>query len=513
VAASTDSIRPVAVNPLPLEVVATRLGLAAVSASEVAVTGVAASSDDVREGDLFFALPGAKSHGANFVPEAIARGAFAVVTDADGLQLMGAVDVPVLEVADPRSVLGLVSSWVYETELHTPRLFGVTGTNGKTTVVYLVSAILRQLGHVTGLSSTSERIIAGRVEPAGLTTPEANQMHAMIAAMNERGVTDAVLEVSAHAVTRHRVDALRFDAVGFTNFSQDHLDDYGSMESYFAAKRELFTPAFADRGVVVVDSPWCQQLVRDAQIPVTTVGLDNATSADWRVRVIDAGVESTEFALSHGGEELATSVPLVGAYSAVNAALAIAMCVEGGCDLTQIREVLDRDGGIRAEIPGRTELISGEGAPRFFVDYGHTPEAFAVTLAGLRAVTTGKLIMVFGADGDRDTTKREAMGANAARGADVVIITDYHPRSEDPALIRASLLAGARHAGASSDIREEADPSAAVRLALALAVPGDTILYAGPGDEDYREIAGKRIPYSARDDVREALTEAGWATR
>ena len=195
---------------------------------------------------------------------------------------------------------------------------------------------------------------------------------------------------------------------------------------------------------------------------------------------------------------------------AANAALAILMLVESGYDLEAIAHSLDRDGGIDVYIPGRAERISGDTGPLVYIDYGHSPDAFLNTLAAIRKFTTGRLIMVFGADGDRDTTKRADMGAIAARGADVVVITDVHPRFEDPAAIRATLLTAAREAVPGGEFYEVPDPRTAFRTALSLAKEGDAILYAGPGHENYHEVAGVKIPYSARDDSRQALRDAGW---
>lgn len=506
-----ELIRPDSVAPFSVAEIARRLGTSLTNASHATATGVAMSSAEVVAGDIFFALPGARVHGAEFAPNAIARGAVAIVTDSSGAATLGDVSVPLVVLDNPRAACGLVSSWVYATDTSTPRLMGITGTNGKTTVVYLVAAILNQLGRVTGLSSTSERLIAGRSFRAGLTTPEANQMHALVAAMTQAGVTEAVLEVSAHALSRHRISGVHFDVVGFTNFSQDHLDDYASMDEYFEAKMQLFTPSYASRGVIVVDSEWMREAASRASIPVTTLAR-SGTEADWSVDITARDESSTSFTVvAPDGTRASTSVPLVGDFSALNAALAIVMCVEAGFELTEIARVLESEGGIKVTIPGRTELISGNARLKFFVDYGHTPEAFTATLQALRAITHGRLIMVFGADGDRDTTKRGAMGANAARGADVVVVTDFHPRSEDPEAIRSQLLAGAREAATQSDIHEVADPAAAVRYAISLASEGDTILYAGPGHEDYREIAGTKIAYDARADSRNALIEAGWS--
>jgi UDP-N-acetylmuramoyl-L-alanyl-D-glutamate--2,6-diaminopimelate ligase len=195
---------------------------------------------------------------------------------------------------------------------------------------------------------------------------------------------------------------------------------------------------------------------------------------------------------------------------AANAALAIVMLVESGYDLDAIAHSLDRDGGIRAYIPGRAERISGERGPLVYIDYGHSPDAFLNTLGALRKFTDGRIFMVFGADGDRDTTKRADMGAIAARGADVLVVTDFHPRFEDPAAIRATLLAAARDAVPDGEFYEVPDPRAAFRQALSLAEEGDVILYAGPGHEDYHEVAGVKVPYSALEDSRQALREAGW---
>ena len=262
---------------------------------------------------------------------------------------------------------------------------------------------------------------------------------------------------------------------------------------------------------MTIDSDWGRRLVAESRIPVTTLSTDPEVDADWRLTVLEETATYTSFVLEGtGGRRLETRVPLLGWYMAANAALAIVMLVESGYDLDQIADVLERDGGVDAYIPGRAERISGDRGPLVYIDYGHSPDAFLQTLGAIRRFTTGRLIMVFGADGDRDTTKRAEMGAIAARGADVVVITDFHPRWEDPAAIRAALIEGARAAVPDREIHEIADPRAAFRAALALAGEGDAILYAGPGHEDYHEVKGVKIPYSARDDAKQALREAGW---
>lgn len=481
-------------------------------AESVEVSGVTVNSAEARPGDLYVGLPGRNVHGATFADAAAESGAVALLTDPEGAILAQSAAIPVVVTPDPRAALGAVSAWVYRTEENPATLFAVTGTNGKTSVIYLLTAILEQLGVATGLSTTAERRIGPTAITSALTTPEASELHALLARMREDGVRAVGVEVSAQALSRHRVDGLLFDVAGFTNLSHDHFDDYGSMEPYFQAKLALFDPDRSRRGVVMVDGEWGARLANDARIPVTTVSTRADVDADWHVRIGRQTLETTEFTLEGpDGRSLASTVPLLGDFMAANAALAIVMLVESGYDLEAIAHTLQRDGGIRAYVPGRLERVSGDRGPVVFIDYGHTPDAFARMLESLRGVTEGRIIMVFGADGDRDTTKRADMGAIAARGADVVVITDFHPRSEDPAAIRAALLDGARAAQTGADLHEIADPKAALRAALGLAGDRDVILYAGPGHEDYREIAGERIAYSARDDARLALREAGWS--
>lgn len=479
---------------------------------DLEVTGAVLSSSAVRPGDLYVGVPGRNAHGASFAAAARDGGAVAVLTDPEGAELAADAGLPILVTPDARAALGEVAAWIHRTAENPAALFAVTGTNGKTSVVYLLYGILRQLGVVAGLTSTAERRIGDEAVTSSLTTPEASELHALLARMREVDVRAVGIEVSAQALTRHRVDGLVFDVVGFTNLSHDHLDDYASMDVYFEAKRELFQPERSRRGVVTIDSDWGRRLVAESRIPVTTLSTDPDVDADWRLTVLEETATHTAFVLEgQGGRRLETQVPLLGWYMAANAALAIVMLVESGYDLDQVAHVLERDGGIHAYIPGRAERISGDRGPLVYIDYGHSPDAFLQTLRAIRRFTTGKVVMVFGADGDRDATKRAEMGAIAARGADVVVITDFHPRWEDPAAIRAALIAGAREAVPDREIHEIADPRAAFRAAVALAGEGDAILYAGPGHEDYHEVKGVKIPYSARDDAKQALREAGWS--
>lgn len=482
------------------------------------LTGVTLSTADLHPGDLFVGVKGFKGHGATYAAQARDGGAVAILTDAEGADLAADAGLPILLVENPRLALGEIAAWVYRTREQPPLLFGTTGTNGKTSTSYLLEAVLRQLGLVTGLSSTAERHIGDLTIVSRLTTPEASEMHALLARMRESGVRAVAVEVSAQALTHHRVDGLLFDVAGFTNLSHDHLDDYADMEEYFQAKLPLFQPELAKRAVVCLDSPYGARVVEEARIPVTTIATVGHASeadvagADWTVEILDATPTYTEFRLTGPeGRSLVTREPLIGWHMAANAALGIVMLVEAGFELEAIGAALDADGGIRAYLPGRTERVSGDRGPSVYVDFGHSPDAFENTLAAVRQFTTGKTIMVFGADGDRDASKRHEMGRVAAQGSDILVITDHHPRFENPQQIRTTLLEGAALAADQPErILEVSPPEAAIVAAVGLAGEGDSILWAGPGHQDYRDIEGVRTPYSARELARAALREAGW---
>jgi len=407
---------------------------------------------------------------------------------------------------------GAIAAEIYGTETLDAPVFGVTGTNGKTSVVYLLAELLAAAGFRVGLSSTAERRVGDTVITSDLTSPEAPELHALLARMREDRADAIVVEVSAHATVRHRIDGVRFDVAAFTNLSQDHLDDFGDMERYYAAKLELFSPRHAERGVVVVDGPYGQRLARESSIPVTTLATEYGQDADWHLAVTRQDLDGVSFVLQGPeGAHFRGRVPVFGRFMAENAALALIMLHEAGVALERISAGL-QNGLIPVHIPGRLEAMNPQtlpaAGPRFYVDYGHTPGAFVAILDALREVAPARVIFMFGADGDRDTTKRADMGRAAGSGSDVVIVCDYHPRTEDPAAIRAQLIEGARSAH-HAEVIEEPDPRTAIRRAISLAQPGDVILYAGPGHEDYQEVAGQHLPYSARDEVRAALREAG----
>lgn len=479
------------------------------STDGVEISGVTVRTSEVHPGDLFVGLPGEHNHGASFAADARERGAVAVMTDHEGAALAEASGLPVVVVDSPRAALGDVSAWVYQTAEEPPLLFGITGTNGKTSSAYLLEAILRQLGLVTGLSSTAERHIGDLTVVSRLTTPEASELHALLARMRESEVRAVAVEVSAQALSKNRVDGIVFDVVAFTNLSHDHLDDYADMEEYFAAKLAFFEPERGRRGVVSLDTDWGHRVVEGSHVPVTTISATNGVDAEWRVEILDERAEFTRFRLTGPeGRSLETTVPLIGWHMAANAGLAIVMLVEAGFELEAIGHALQD--GIDAYLPGRTERVSGDVGPTVYVDFGHSPDAFLNTLGAVRKVTSGRVIMVFGADGDRDATKRHEMGRVASEYSDVLVITDHHPRFENAESIRRTLIEGAHLAEHEAELHEVSPPEQAIRHAVSLAKDGDSILWAGPGHQDYRDIEGVRTPYSARAEARAALREAGW---
>lgn len=475
------------------------------------LTGVTLDSRAVAAGDLYAALPGSTAHGAVFARQAMAAGAVAVLTDEAGEPHVPA-DLPVVVVPTPREVVGEVSAWLFGEPATRLRTYGVTGTNGKTTTTFLLAGALERAGGTCGLIGTVENRV-GAVKLASVrTTPEAPALQAMLAVMVEAGATSCALEISSHALRLHRVDGLRVDVAGFTNLSRDHLDFHPDMEDYFAAKADLFTPARARRAVVCVDDDWGRRMAAHARsqgLPTVTVC---TSGEDADVVVHDVG---EEIELRRRGTALCRLVPpLPGSFNRANAALAVLMLVEGGLGADEAARAVAGAG----VVPGRMERVDAHGthderpaarAPLAVVDYAHTPAAVTAALAALSA--RRPLVVVLGAGGDRDRDKRPLMGAAAARGADVVVVTDDNPRGEDPATVRAAVLDGARIGPAV--VHEVPDRREAIRLGVRLAMPdgasAGTVLVAGKGHErgqDYGD--GVVHAFDDRLVLAEALTEA-----
>ncbi len=461
------------------------------------VTGVTHDSRSVRPADLYAALPGSVRHGAEFADAAVGAGATAILTDDAGAAMVTA-DVPVLVVDRPRRVLGKVAAAIYGNPTERLKVLGVTGTSGKTTTAYLLEAGLVQAGHRTGVIGTVETRYGDIRLPSAHTTPEAPDLQALFAVMLENGVTAVAAEVSSHALAQGRADGIAFAVGGFANLSADHLDYHADMEDYFAAKALLFDGR-ARREVVNIDDAYGRRLVGDDTITVSTT-----QPASWYATDVDTSAVPQTFTV-HGDKTYQGQVQLPGPFNVDNAMLAIAMLVAAGIDpATAVDGVASCQG-----VPGRLQRIGADTRPDLLsvVDYAHKPDAVAAVLTALRPVTRGKLIAVLGCGGDRDTAKRPLMGAAGALGADVLIITDDNPRSEDPAAIRAAALAGAATVAADqrAQVLEIGDRAEAITRAVQLAEPGDTVAILGKGHEPYQEIGGQVFAFDDREELDRAL--------
>ena len=469
--------------------------------SDLIATGISIASGRVEPGDLFVAVPGARGHGAEFAIDAAAKGAVAVLTDARGAAMLS--DVPVIVVDDPRACVADLSAWFYDRPSDAFRTIGVTGTQGKTTTTYLAEAALA--GRRPAIVGTVGTRIAGTPAASSLTTPEAPDLQALFAVMREEAVEACVLEVSSHALSLGRVDGFTFDVGVFLNLGRDHLDFHGDVQSYFLAKAALFTPDRCRHAVINADDIQGKALIEliGDRIPISTFST-SGTAADWRAANIRPHRLGTELSvLTPDGRDLPLSVPLPGIFNVSNAVAVLAALAAAGFDPVEAAAGIASSPGV----PGRMERIDAGQDFSVVVDYAHKPDAVTAVLAALRPVTAGRLIVVIGAGGDRDQGKRPLMGAAAAQVADLVIVTDDNPRSENPAAIRSSVLAGASVGPAA--VVEVADRREAIEHAIGLAHRGDAVVVAGKGHETGQEIAGEVHPFDDRTVVREALARRG----
>ncbi|MEN0127806.1 MAG: UDP-N-acetylmuramoyl-L-alanyl-D-glutamate--2,6-diaminopimelate ligase [Brevundimonas sp.] len=477
----------------------------------VSITGVTVASNDVEPGDLFVAVPGLRVHGATFARQAVDAGAVAVVTDAAGADLLADLDVPVLVHDAPRALAGPLAAVVHGRPADRLTTVGITGTNGKTTTTYFVDAALRAVHPTTAVMGTVELRIGDEGIESPRTTVEAPVLQAILALALERGATAVAMEVSSHALALGRVAGLELDVVAFTNLQRDHLDFHGDMEGYFRDKARLFEPGQGRRGVVVVDDEWGRRLAREARIPVETVAthVGAGEQADWTVVAADIGLDGVGSAFTLRAPDGAlheAHSPLPGLVNVSNAALAIVVAHAAGVPLDVAIEGVAHAGAI----PGRMERVieRGDGLPLALVDYAHTPDALVLALEAVRPITPGRLVIVFGSDGDRDQGKRPIMGEIAARLADVIVVTDENPRSEDPATIRSAILDGVRAVRPDlADVHEATSRTQAIHDALALAHEPDTVIITGKGHEPTQEIAGVFHRYNDRTVLQDVLRE------
>ena len=469
------------------------------------VHGITLDSRLVLPGDLYVALPGRHHHGAEFTSAAVAAGAAAVLTDPAGARLIAGTSVPVVVVDDPRQAMAATAASIYGRPADAMTMYAVTGTNGKTTTSFLLDSALRAGGVRTGMVGTIGYFLDGgplASTRTTVTTPEATELQGLLGYLQEQGATAVVMEVSSHALALGRADAVVFATAAFTNLGRDHLDFHSDEEAYFEAKASLFTPERTRHAVVNVDDPRGRQLaervVRNGRVELTTVGLGGTTD----VAALDCDLRAdgrTAVRARLRSRPLTFTLGLPGAFNVRNAITALAMVEITGGDVEAAAAGL-----AEASVPGRMQRVDlGPDAPVVYVDFAHTPQAVA---AALEAVGSRRRIAVLGCGGDRDPEKRRPMGAAAARHADLVVVTDDNPRSEDPAAIRAEVLAGARAAGGSAEVVDGGDRRSAIRLALQQARAGDVVAVLGKGHELGQEVGGAVLPFRDAD-----VVAAEWA--
>jgi UDP-N-acetylmuramoyl-L-alanyl-D-glutamate--2,6-diaminopimelate ligase len=464
------------------------------------VKGLAVDSRLVKPGDVFFALAGAKTDGARFVDAAVAAGAVAIVGDRPPA---GAFPLPVVITPNPRRALALAAAKVFARQ--PPTIAAVTGTSGKTSVAAFTRQIWDKLGHVAASIGTIGLVSPARTVYGSLTTPDPIALHRQLDEIARDGVTHLAFEASSHGLDQYRLDGVRISAGGFTNLSRDHLDYHPDLAHYLAAKLRLFRDLLAPDGAAVVsaDHDCSEQAIDVARargLRLISVGA-HGDGAGEGIRLVDVAVDgfAQKLELQHRGRSTSVRLPLVGAFQIENALVAAGLAIGTGSEAAAVFASLEGLEGAK----GRLERVGErEGAP-IFVDYAHKPDALAKALQALRPYARRRLVVVFGAGGDRDAGKRPIMGAIATDNADSVIVTDDNPRSESPAAIRAAILNTAKGA------REIGDRASAIRTAIAELEPGDVLLIAGKGHETGQIIGDRTLPFSDHEAVATALAPRG----
>lgn len=472
-----------------------QLALTARGGADPEITGLAVDSRQVKDGFLFAALPGTRVHGGEFIQYALRMGAAAILTDAEGARIaadeLAASDAALVVVQDPRQTLAYTAALWFGAQPRT--MVAVTGTNGKTSISTFVRQIWTELGHMAvNLGTTG--VEGAWTAPLAHTTPEPITLHRCLAEAAEAGVTHAAMEASSHGLEQRRLDGVHLTAAGFSNFTQDHLDYHATFEAYFAAKAGLFDRVLPQDGTAVInmDDPKGVAIRDIAQArgqTVLTVGSGDVDLCLLNQR-FDATGQDLRFAWR--GKTFQTRLKLIGGFQAENVLLACGLVIASGDEPDHVFDNLPHLTTVR----GRMQLAAtrGNGAA-VFVDYAHTPDAVATALQALRPHVMGRLIAIVGAGGDRDATKRPLMGRAAAENADIVFVTDDNPRSEDPAAIRAAVMAGA------PDATEVADRAEAILRGIDALQPGDALLIAGKGHETGQIVGDQVLPF---DDVEQA---------
>ena len=461
----------------------------------IKISGVVINADQVKAGDLFIALPGAKTHGANFINKAIANGAVAVLSDKKL-----AVSIPSFTHDMPREVVGLISAWFYELPFSKLTAVGITGTNGKTTTANLLKQFWDLSGHKAGLIGTLG-VEIGKESIAGVrTTPEADQLQSMAALMVEQELTHLAMEVSSHAIDQGRIEGTHYKVVAFTNLTQDHLDYHKSMKNYFNVKAKLFTAGYADSAIINIDNEYGIELSHQSKIPVTTVSRFDIT-ADWHYLSAVSKKYGFEVEIANkNNKKISAEFNLLGEYNLDNLLIAVALASSTGLSDEQIAFAIPR----LQSVPGRLEKVIAGQSFAALVDYAHTPDAVERVLETARSFTSGKLIAVLGCGGDRDSSKRLFMGKALFAGSDIAIFTSDNPRSEDADQILKAMTAGVELADKGFVL---SDRKAAINFAVKQAGKDDTVLVLGKGHESGQDINGVVTPFDDRLELADSIKQ------
>ncbi len=469
------------------------------------ITGVTADSRRVRPGRVFVALKGSKQDGRAFIAEAVEKGAVAVVTDS-------ALDakpegIPVIKVENAAATLGRIADVLYAKPSFGMKVVGTTGTNGKTTVTFLVHHLMKCALGRAGMISTPGYDDGERVWQSSRTTPASNEIHALMAVMKDNDCRGVAMEVSSHGLEQMRVASVRFDVGVFTNLTRDHLDYHGSMEAYFQAKARLPLILAEQRatggkeGVFVVntDDIHGQLLARDFASRVRILSYGFGAGADLRATRPRLAADGSRFALTVKGREILVQIPLIGRFNIYNAMAALGAAASIGLNFREaVRNLADAP-----QIPGRMQSVTDRAPFRVFVDYAHTPDALENALDTLRELKPARLITVFGCGGERDRMKRPQMGRCASERSDIVLVTSDNPRGENPAAILKEIEGGISR----RNYRVIEDRAEAIRVAIETARENDLVLIAGKGHETTQEIAGEKHPFDDVAVAREALRQ------
>jgi UDP-N-acetylmuramoyl-L-alanyl-D-glutamate--2,6-diaminopimelate ligase len=469
------------------------------------IAGLSYDSRRVTPGMVFVALPGLNADGHEFIMNAIERGAAAVICEQNGFVSPRTTKI---KVADAREALAKAAASFYQHPSSKLKVVGVTGTNGKTTVAFMIKEILQAASIRAGLIGTIRYEIGDRILTARRTTPESLELHEMMAQMVRAECRACVMEVSSHALEQKRVNGIEFDVAIFTNLTQDHLDYHGTMEAYFQAKQKLFTglhqSAKPGAAIINIDDAYGERLAHEVHPEIMlTYGLDEA--AKIRASQIQLGRDSTRMLVETPAQSFPCCIPLIGRHNIYNALAAIGAGLALNVDVAAIQTGLSG----MPKVPGRLESIAMGQPFGVLIDYAHTDDALRNVLTTVREITSGRLILVFGCGGNRDVGKRPRMGAIAARLADLTIITSDNPRKEIAATIALQIEEGYRSIRADGS-RIEEDRSRAIDDAVRAAKPGDTVLIAGKGHETYQEFENTVVPFDDRVRARESLEALGY---